>query len=221
MHVVQKSQLNQQGPILCKDATLFFLPPGRSLPSSTREERDRPLSIDGIKHAKLFAKNLAIHNVDDIDLVIIGPTERARETAHWALDQGGAIDRYNAKGTEFYGPAKPKDFEALETLEREIETHRSVGLPLTEQLQTEADRLLEQYRTETRQVALSIPGIKTKRCIVLICDPVFGNPAVAALFPQHAAKLKTIDLHRCYGHCLQVTEKECIHHIPFRVPRLT
>jgi len=200
-----------QKPFLHSNAIVYLFRPAETVPAKSSEEddRDRGLSAEGVMRSKKLGVVIDVHL--RFDQVITAATKRAQRTAHEALvSRYGGVPWYRGKERELYGPAEENHFKALLAIEREIKSRRAIHQVIDDEaLRLRTDFLLDRFKQETREVVRSIPSISERLSIAIFSDPVIGNAVAAALFPQHAAALETIEVAPC--DCIKLSRIVCQH----------
>ncbi len=212
LRIVDGVKPPSQKPFLHPQAIVYLFRPAETVPAKGFEEdKDRSLSAEGVMQSKKLGVVIDVHL--RFDQVITAATKRAQRTAREALiSRYQGVPWYRGKERELYGPAEEKHFKALLAIEQEIKSRRAIHFPPIdheEALRSKTDFLLDRFKQETREVVRSIPSIGERLSIAIFSDPIVDNAVAAALFPQHAAALETIEVAPC--DCIKLSRIVCQH----------
>jgi broad specificity phosphatase PhoE len=176
------------------------------------DDIDCDLSRNGVRQAHQLGVTLDAARWKP-DYIVCSSAKSAQRTAKEALHQCGSTLRYNGTGRQLYAPKSDEDFAAMWRVRREAAARIELQMVPPEMLYSACRSMFDKtgffdrFMDETKQILLSLPGIKDARRIAVFSHVIMGNAIAEALFPHHRRTLDTIKLNA--GDCIMLTKKEC------------
>ncbi len=206
LHNPQQEVLMTKPPPLClrPDVTFDIFRHGHSAPAD--DDFSRRLSATGKVQAQVLGRKLSSPYYD------IGICSSAPLTLETAVFASGAVVPYwfIGGGRQFYSPAFDEDHAELMRLWASL---RSSSYRVY--LDSDARGIFQRFKSETLAImagwrdADRQPFVPRAKNILMFNHAVMSNAIAEALFPQHAEKVRGIELAPCDG--IRLTATSCEH----------